>query len=100
MDKAEIITDIEAHIASRGGSYANWYVGIATDPKDRLFNDHNVSEHGGQWIHAPADSAATARAVESHFVNQRGTAGGTGGGDEDSRHVYAYPITSETREDR
>jgi len=34
--------NIKKHMDDRGGPYSEWYVGIAEDPKDRLFNDHNV----------------------------------------------------------
>lgn len=30
---------------------SNWYVGIATYPRDRLFRDHCVDERNGQWIY-------------------------------------------------
>ena len=33
-----------------------WYVGIASDPEDRLFGDHNVSKNKDHWAHIPADS--------------------------------------------
>jgi len=43
----DIIKNFKAHIKKGGGRYSDWYVGIATDPRDRLFNDHGVAEEGG-----------------------------------------------------
>lgn len=97
--KSSIIQDIDAHIQKESSGYRNWYVGITKDPKDRLFNDHRVSEPNGWWIFREAYSDTSAREVEAFFLNYKGTQGGSGGGDEQSRFVYAYRITNTTRED-
>ena len=76
-------------------SLKNWYVGIASDVKTRLFNDHNVSEQGGIWAHYPADSAAIARDVEATLLAE-GLDGGKGGGDDTTKSVYVYVKTSST----
>lgn len=89
---------IKDYIARSGGGYASWYVGIAADVKRRLFSDHNVSEKFGQWAWAECETSDAAREVEQHFVDILGTKGGPGGGDRESKFVYAYKITSTTRE--
>lgn len=81
-----------------GAPDSSWYIGIASKPRDRLFNDHNVVEHGGSWIFSDAESESAAREIESYFLNL-GVDGGGGGGDESSRYVYAYRKTSATNED-
>ena len=43
----EIFDEITAHINGSHYSATNWYAGISQDAKQRLFNDHNVSEKGG-----------------------------------------------------
>ena len=45
--KAEIIEDIKVYIQNWGGKYPDWYVGITSDPRQRLFSDHGVREKGG-----------------------------------------------------
>ena len=95
--KEQVIADIEAHIRNEGGTIGTWYVGIATDARKRLFNDHNVSEAGGSWIYRQATSSDTARTVETYFHN-KGAKGGPGGGDSGTDYVYAYKITSNTKE--
>ncbi len=94
---ATIIAEIDAYIRKCGGTYSSWYCGVAANPRDRLFKDHNVDEHRGQWIHADAGTDTKARQVEKHFLD-KGCKGGGGGGDHTTRHVYAYRITSTTRE--
>jgi len=96
--KQEIISEVKSYMAQCGGSYSDWYVGIATDPRGRLFNDHNVDEKKGAWIYSEAENSSSAREIEDYFVNTLGTDGGTGGGDYSSRYVYAYKKTSYTNE--
>lgn len=93
--KQEIIKEIKEHIASRGGSYADWYVGIATDPQERLFKDHKVNKDTDKWIRRLADSEKQAREIEDYFVNTLKTDGGTGGGINPTS-VYAYRKNSHT----
>ena len=73
-------------------------MGIAADAGDRLFNDHSVDEKGDAWIHRSATSSSVARTVENYFIEEKGTKGGPGGGDEISKFVYAYKIQRHTRE--
>ncbi len=93
----QAIADIDAHIKKCGGGYPAWYVGIAADPRDRLFSGHSVSEKGDAWIIRDCGNDAAARRVEQAFLNA-GCKGGDGGGDRNTRYVYAYKITSTTRQ--
>ena len=86
----KIIKDIKAHIKKRGGKYSSWYVGISEDPKNRLFNGHNVDKDKDVWIYQTASSSEIAREIELYFVDDLGTDGGPGGGDDDAKAVYAY----------
>lgn len=92
-----IIREIEEYIVRCGGVYGNWYVGIASSPASRLFQDHNVNEQGA-WIHIGANSSDEARSIEDYFHNVRHTQGAGGGGDNTTTFVYAYMITQSTRE--
>ncbi len=94
---SQIVSDFRAYMAKYGKPYAAWYVGIASEPRRRLFIDHNVSQHIGAWIHDDAGTDAVARAIEKHFLDL-GCSGGDGGGDYTTRFIYAYLITSNTRE--
>jgi len=96
-DKESVISDIRSHVAKNGDSNSQWYVGIATDPKERLFNDHAVKENGDAWIYRQCASSDIAREVEKHFIAQ-GMKGGSGGGDNSSTYVYAYKIAGHTVE--
>lgn len=100
--KQSIIQAIKNYIIKCGGSYLNWnkwYIGIASDPKKRLFRDHRVDESKGNWIYDAAENSFIAREVETYFVNSLGTDGGSGGGDHTTRFVYAYRKTTYTVEE-
>jgi hypothetical protein len=90
QSKDQIIAEIDAYIRKGGGAYRSWYVGIASDPRERLFSDHGVKEKSDYWIYREATSATVARAVEEYFLKVKGTDGGPGGGDSGTRFVYAY----------
>jgi len=96
-DRQTIISDIKSYVAKIGNDYSQWYVGVASDPKQRLFKDHAVQQAGGAWIYAPCASSAVAREIEDHFL-ARGMKGGSGGGDASSKYAYAYLITRTTKE--
>jgi hypothetical protein len=95
-NKQEIIKAFEEHIQKGGGGYKSWYVGISSNARDRLFNQHKVQEKGDWWIHKTATSSQIAREIETYFVNIRGTDGGPGGGDENADMVYAYKKAAHT----
>lgn len=89
-EEREVIQKVKDYILKCGGSYSAWYTGIAQDPKLRLFNDHTVDEKADSWIYHPVSSSTVARNIEQYFVETLGTDGGTGGGDDSTKTVYAY----------
>lgn len=80
------------------GDYSDWYVGIASDPKERLFEDHNVDKETNGWIYRKAESSDIAREIEEYLIDVLGTDGDTGGGDETTDWVYAYKKAPHTEE--
>ncbi|MCH7903982.1 MAG: hypothetical protein IH944_05370 [Armatimonadetes bacterium] len=92
-----IAQEIVKYVEARDSRYARWYVGIARDSADRLFNQHDVSENNGWWIRRQAGSAAAARDIEQYLL-RLGFDGGTGGGDHSTTNVYAYYKTGSTVE--
>lgn len=92
-----IMQEIVSFIRACGGAFRDWYVGVAADPRDRLFVDHSVREKFDVWIIRDAGSDSLARQTERHLL-ALGCQGGGGGGSCASRFVYAYRITLTTRE--
>jgi hypothetical protein len=95
MSAQEAFDKIKAYIDKRK-PYSNWYVGITSDPKSRLFTDHNVSEEKDAWIYQRCYGNEDARSVESSLLSY-GCDGGSGGGDMTSTYVYAYLKASHTK---
>lgn len=95
MTSQQIVNDITNYVFKIGGLYKEWYIGITSDGRQRLFNDHQVNENTDNWIFAPADTNEIARYTETYFLNQ-GYDGGTGGGDTSSKIVYAYKKNGRT----
>ena len=90
-----IENEIDGCIVKCGKGYREWYVGVAANPDERLFQLHNVSQDGGAWIYRDAGSESMARTIEAIF-HKKGCKGGPGTAD--SPHfVYAYRMTRTTR---
>jgi len=94
-DKEQAYDEIVAHIKKQGGAYSGWYCGIASDPEDRLFNEHNVPRKDSWWIYRECQDNDDARVVEAALI-KLGCDGGLGGGDESTIYVYAYLKTDVT----
>jgi hypothetical protein len=94
---APVIRELEQYMSQGGGSYSAWYCGIASSPRNRLFNDHNVRERGDYWIYRDCGNDTIARQIESYFHNS-GCQGSHGGGDDATKFVYCYKITNSTVE--
>jgi predicted GIY-YIG superfamily endonuclease len=86
MTLQNIVSDITDYVGT--DTKSTWYVGIATNAKNRLFNDHSVDEKNGKWMYRTVDSESAARAAEKS-LHDLGFDGGTGGGDASTKMVYA-----------
>lgn len=98
QDELRIISDIKNYAAQHPSYWKDWYFGIAADPKQRLFVDHSVSEVDDVWIYSPCINSESARKIEDYFVSELKTKGDAGGGDNNTKYVYAYQITQHSRE--
>jgi hypothetical protein len=82
--------EIDSLIQNSGGNYREWYVGLAINPRQELFDVHHVSEKSGTWAYKDARSETAARNIEAVFL-KKGCQGGTVKKDS-SRHVYIYKM--------
>ena len=90
-----IETEIDGCISKCGKGYREWYVGVASNPDQRLFQVHNVSQEGGAWIYRDAGSVSMARDIEAIF-HKKGCKGAQSTTDT-PHYVYAYRMTRTTR---
>jgi hypothetical protein len=92
QDAYNIILD---YIKSNGGAMSEWYVGIAFNSEERLFNDHNVRRDSKDWIHFRCLTSYDARTAEK-ALHDIGCDGASGGGDVYTNEIYAYRKTRMT----
>ena len=98
MTFEEIIKTIDAYRREHGRDYARkLYVGITNDVDRRLFGFHMVPRENHWWIYCPAKDAQTAREVEKFYL-EKGMQGGVGGGNNNSKIVYCYEVSEDTKE--
>lgn len=97
--EANLILEFTKWLNPLPGTFANYYVGIAADPLDRLVNGHGLEGKDGKdtWRYDFATNDTVARKVEAYF-KAKGMKGGPGGGNEKTRGVYIYKTTPRSRE--
>lgn len=86
--------EIDSLIQKSGGSFRDWYVGLAINPRQRMFDGHNVDERSGIWTFKDAGSEIDARELMAAYV-KKGCKGGILSKDS-SRHIYLYKMTRTT----
>ncbi len=87
-------------LKQRPGTYADYQVGVATDPEGCLRRVRSLDEvrhHVSRFD--IACTADTARRVERYFLD-RGMRGASEGGDADSRAVFMYGDSPDSREQK
>ncbi|MDP1721759.1 MAG: hypothetical protein Q8L37_00965 [Candidatus Gottesmanbacteria bacterium] len=98
QQESSIVNDIVEYIHKTNTLSTDWYVGIAENAQARLFEEHGVNKDMDYWIYRECVTADAARRVERYFITNYQTDGGSGGGSDESRFVYAYKKERHTRE--
>jgi hypothetical protein len=91
----ELYDSLLDYMDKHGEAVSAWYAGIASDPKERLFSYHNVSEQRDAWAYVWSATDDDARAVEKALLDL-GCEGGGGGGSHTTLAVYVYRKTYST----
>jgi len=79
-------------------AFADWYVGVASDPRERLFKRHGVDEAAQDWAFEKAESAEAARRIARSFHDGAGFDGELGEPDPNALYVYVYLKSRDTKE--
>ncbi|MFA6295171.1 MAG: hypothetical protein WC666_01965 [Candidatus Paceibacterota bacterium] len=91
----QIINEFESFMGKYGKFYNQFYVGIAKNIFDRLTSGHNIdSSIQCIWSNNPMPTNEI-RTIEKYFLD-KGASGGQGGGDNNTRYIYAYLIGPKT----
>jgi hypothetical protein len=84
-----IIMEILEFIYREGGDPKTWYIGVTNDPRQRLFDEHQVDYQNDAWIYRIASSEGEALQVQAYFL-EFGLAEGEEGWQRGACVVYAY----------
>jgi len=95
LSAKETFDKITSFIDNHSGNYTEWYAGIASDPEERLFEEHKVSKDSDFSIYQRCPNKQSAKGVEEALL-KLGCDGGIGGGDESSVFAYAYRKSANT----
>ena len=91
MKKQDIIDAIVTRVeSSKTVNYSQWRVGLTHDPDERKQQHENEGRSTKHWKRWQADSVSDAGQIESHFINEKGMKGGTGGDLDARKTVYVY----------
>ncbi|KPG01476.1 hypothetical protein IP86_04295 [Rhodopseudomonas sp. AAP120] len=87
-----------AYIKEFDPIFANWYVGLADEPKRALMDQHGVRDSEDPWLYKQLLTNRAARTVQDYFVEHLGTAGARDAPQtEEFDCVYLYKIAEHTR---
>ena len=85
--KHEILT----YIYEFGGDFSNYYVGIADNPEEALFETHKLDKTKDPWLYRQALSYTAARTIRDYFLNLLRVDGAlVANGNKDTDWVYVY----------
>ena len=93
----QIKYEVLAYMKECGGDFADYYVGIAADPKKALLDVHKVDEAADPWLYKQALTFHAARTVQDYFLRRLKADGApVFDGDEDMDCVYVYKKSRRT----
>lgn len=88
-----------AYIKEFDPVFSNWYVGLADQPKQALFERHRVRDAEDPWLYKQLLTNRAARTVQDYFIGHLRTAGAPPmEQSEDVDCVYLYRIAAHTRQ--
>ena len=94
MDFKTVTKRIESYMSKFEGDYSDWFIGIAKNLEDELFEFHKVDEKG-VWISFGADTEEVAKKVQKYFLDKK-VGGRLIESESDARIVYAYKKNAKT----
>ncbi|MGE4543281.1 MAG: hypothetical protein AB7D06_04125 [Pedobacter sp.] len=92
-----IVRNMRDFISRNGDDWANWYIGIAVDPSDRLVDDHKVDIGSDLWVCSEAFTPEEALLIKGRFVDEHGVDSDDARDEKQGRFVYAYKKAPHTK---
>lgn len=90
MTVKDFIIKYITYIQENGNNPKEWYVGKASNPNKRLFEELNIDKKADAWIYNDAKTEENARIIEEYLIENLGANGDKDGEGEDTTWIYAY----------
>jgi hypothetical protein len=89
-----------AYIKEFDPTFSNWYVGLADQPRQTLFEVHGVRDDEDPWLYKQLLTNRAARTVQDYFLDHLKT-GGVRALEQSENFdcVYLYKIAAHTRQE-
>jgi hypothetical protein len=88
-----------AYIKEFDPTFSNWYVGVADQPRQALFEHHGVRDAEDPWLYKQLLTNRAARPVQPYGSAHRKTAGASPvEQSENVDCVYLYKVAAHTRQ--
>lgn len=93
----QIKFEIFGYIKEFGSNFDDWFVGISSDPKNTMCDQHQVDEIKDIWLYKQAVSFGACRTIQSYFLENLKTDGlPILEGNEDMDCIYLFKKSSRT----
>lgn len=94
----QIKFELLAYIKEFGGSFDDWYVGVAADPVGTMTSEHTVDRDDDIWIYKQALTFQACRTVQQYFIDKLNTDGTpVTAGTADTDCVYMFRKSQRTK---
>jgi hypothetical protein len=97
LTAAQAVQAIVSHMDRCGGEYADWYASMSPNPEHELFIYHLV-EPDGQYVYCRCTTFREAQNVLFDLRDRFRVRTGPSWGSGNALFVYAYKMTTRTRE--
>ncbi len=93
----QIKFEIFGYIKEFGSNFDDWFVGISSDPKKAMLEQHRVDEIEDIWLYKQAVSFAACRTIQKYFLEKLETDGvPVLEGNEDTDCIYLFKKSERT----
>lgn len=93
----QIKFEIFRYIKEFGSNFDDWFVGISSDPKKTMLEQHQVDEKKDIWLYRQAVSFTACRTIQKYFLEHLKTDGlPILEGNEDTDCIYLFKKSERT----
>lgn len=88
-----IIKGIQDNLKLNINEAKEWYVGLASNIRKKLFEEHKISEENGRWIYQTLANKEIAKEIKQHFVSL-GLKSEDSNDDQSGNIIFIYKIAT------